>query len=147
MKARLIKQKGKLLLLLENGTTALASEEVLKQLFVSHKNLSVIRGKYGGWDSDYLKIEDVPGHTIAWVDDDNVLCLKENPFMFIIQSVVDEEYITLHEYAILHQKNDNRIKTLCRDNRISGAQKKAGKWFIPKNAPYPPDARYSGVEK
>lgn len=147
MKARLIKQRGKLLLLLENGTTALASEEVLKQLFVSHKNLSAIRGKHGGWDSDYLKIEDVPGHTIAWVDDENILCLKENPFLFMIQSVVDEEYITLHEYAELHQKNDNRIKKLCRDNRISGAQKKAGKWFIPKHAPYPPDARYSGVEK
>ena len=147
MKARLIKQKRKLLLLLENGSTALASEEVLKQLFVSHKNLSAVRAKNGGWDGDYLKMEDVPGKTIAWVNDDNILCLKENPFMFMIQSVVDDEYITLHEYAVLHQKNDNRIKQLCRDGRIPGAQKKAGKWFVPKHAPYPEDARRTGVEK
>lgn len=147
MKARLIRQKGKLHLLLPDGTTANATEGILKQLFVSFSNVDTIKGKNGRWDNENLRMEDVKGKELAWVDDNNILCIKENPFTSFIQTIVDDEYITLHEYAEMHGKNDNRIKALCREERISGAQKKAGKWFIPKHAPYPQDARYSGVEK
>ncbi len=147
MKARLIRKKGKLYLLLPDGTTANATEGILKQLFVSFANVDTIKGKDGRWDNENLKMEDVKGKELAWVDDNNILCIKENPFTSFIQTIVDDEYITLHEYAEMHGKNDNRIKALCREGRISGAQKKAGKWFIPKHAPYPQDARYSGVEK
>lgn len=147
MKARLIRQKTKQLLLLPNGTVAIANEIVLKQLFLFFNDLSLITGKDGRWDDDCLRMEDVKGKTLAWVDDNNVLCVKENPFTPLIHNIVDEEYITLHEYAEMHGKNDNRIKLLCREGRIAGATKKAGKWFVPKHAPYPQDARYSGVEK
>lgn len=147
MKARLIRQKGKLYLLLPDGTVALATEGILKQLFVSFNDVSLLSGKDGRWDADCLKMEDVKGKELAWVEENNILCIRENPFTSIIQTIVDDEYVTLHEYAEMHGKNDNRIKALCREGRISGAQKKAGKWFIPKHAPYPQDARYSGVEK
>lgn len=147
MKSRLIRQKGKLLLLLPDGTIAKATEGVLKQLFISFASIDTINGKDGRWDTDHLNIEDVKGKTLAWVDDNGVLCIKENPFTALIQNIVDEEYVTLQEYAKMHSRNDNRIKVLCKEGRIIGAQKKAGKWFIPKHAPYPEDARYSGVEK
>lgn len=147
MKSRLIRQKGKLLLLLSDGTIAKATEGILKQLFISFSNVDTINGKDGRWDTDHLNIEDVKGKTLAWVDDKGILCIKENPFTALIQNIVDEEYVTLQEYAKMHGRNDNRIKVLCKEERIPGAQKKAGKWFIPKHAPYPEDARYSGVEK
>ena len=147
MKLRLIKKEGQRLLLCVDGTIALADNALLRELFVCFKTPSSFCGNQGRWDQEANTMERVKGDTLAYVNDDNELCLVENPFLSLMQNLADEEYITLHEYAELHQKNDNRIKALCREERIPGAIKKAGKWFIPKHAPYPKDARYLGVEK
>ena len=144
MKARLIKQNNKMLLLLSNGTIANVDEGVLRKLFIYFKDLSCIQGKDGRWDTQAQTMDLFKGRTLAWVDDKDILCIKENPFLSFVQTVADEEYITLHEYAELHKVTDNRIKVLSRDGRLNGAIKKAGKWFIPKNTPYPQDARYKG---
>lgn len=147
MKLRLIKKDGLYLLLCADGTTAIADDALLRELFVCFKTYSSFCGNQGRWDQESNTMENVKGNTLAYVNDDNELCLVENPFLSLMQNLADDEYITLHEYAELHQKNDNRIKALCREERIPGAIKKAGKWFVPKHAPYPKDARYSGVEK
>lgn len=148
MKARLIRKNGKMYLLCNDGSIAIADESILKQLFVCFNSVETIKGTDGQWkENNNSDIEKVSGKTLVWVDDNNCLCIKENPFTSFFESIVDNEYITLHEYALLHGKNDNRIKALCREGRISGATKKAGKWFVPKHSPYPADARYSGIEK
>ncbi len=147
MKLRLVKKDGQLVLLCADGTIAIADNALLRELFVCFKSPSSFTGKLGRWDNEGVLIEDVKGTTVAYVNDENELCLIDNPFLALMQNLAADEYITLHEYAEIHQKNDNRIKTLCREERIPGAIKKAGKWFIPKHAPYPKDARYSGVEK
>ena len=147
MKLRLIKKDSQKLLLCQDGTVAIADNELLRKLFVCFDNPATFSGKYGHWNKEIERMDDFEGKTLAYVSDDCQLCLIENPFMALMQNIADDEYITLHEYAELHRKNDNRIKALCREERILGAIKKAGKWFIPKHAPYPQDARYSGVEK
>ena len=147
MKLRLVKKDGQLLLLCADGTVAIADNTLLRELFVCFKSPTSFTGKLGRWDNKGVSIEDVKGTTVAYVNDKNELCLIDNPFLALMQNLADDEYITLHEYAEIHQKNDNRIKALCREERIPGAIKKAGKWFVPKHAPYPKDARYSGVEK
>ena len=147
MKLRLIKKDGQHLLLCADGTIAYVDDRVMRELFVCFKNPSSFSGSYGRWDQEAVAMESIKGNTMAYVNEENELCLVENPFLSLMQNLADDEYITLHEYAEIHQKNDNRIKALCREERISGAIKKAGKWFIPKHAPYPKDARYSGVEK
>lgn len=147
MKLRLIKRDGKHLLLCADGTIADADKTLLRELFVCFQTPESFVGKQGRWDQETNQIESVKGNTLAYVNDKNELCLIENPFLSLMQNLADDEYITLHEYAELHQKNDNRIKALCREERIPGAIKKAGKWFVPKHAPYPKDARYLGVEK
>lgn len=147
MKLRLIKKDGQLILLCPDGTKAVADNALLRKFFVSFKTPMSFSGNNGRWDQDAITMGDIKGMTLAYVNDKNELCLIENPFISLMQNLADDEYITLHEYAELHQKNDNRIKALCREERIPGAIKKAGKWFIPKHAPYPKDARYSGVEK
>ena len=147
MKLRLIKKDGQHLLLCADGTIAQADDRIMRELFVCFKTPSSFSGNYGHWDQESTTMESVKGNTMAYVNEENELCLVENPFLSLMQNLADDEYITLHEYAEIHQKNDNRIKALCREERIPGAIKKAGKWFIPKHAPYPKDARYSGVEK
>ncbi len=148
MKVKLVRRNGSLYLLCNDGTIAKATETILKQLFLCFSESDVIKGKDGRWKTDDSKtMEKCTGTTIAWVDDSGVLCIKENPFLFLTEDVTDSEYITAIEYAELHNKNVARIKKLCVEGRINGATKKAGKWFIPKNSPYPKDARYSGVDK
>lgn len=147
MKIRLIKKDGQCILLCADGTIALADNVLLRELFVCFKNYSSFTGKNGRWDKEDSEMGAIEGKTLAYVNDENHLCLIENPFLALMQNLADNEYITLHEYAELHKKNDNRIKALCREERIPGAIKKAGKWFVPRHAPYPKDARYSGVEK
>ncbi len=147
MKLRLIKRDSKLLLLCNDGSIADADERTLRLLFVCYKDISTFKGQQGFWTVECDAMDLYPGTTIAYVNDFNHLCLVENPFISLMQNLADDEYITLHEYAVLHGKNDNRIKLLCREERIPGAIKKAGKWFVPRHAPYPQDARFSGVEK
>ncbi len=148
MKVRLIRKNGKMYLLCNNGTIAEATEPVLKQLFLCFREIDIVKGKDGRWDTAPTKtMENYKGTTIAWVEDNGILCLKENPFLSFTQAVTNNEVITAIEYAELHNKNVARIKKLCAEGRITGAVKKAGKWFIPKNAPYPSDARYKEGKK
>ncbi len=147
MKARLIKKDGQIMLLCSNGGIKIVDEALLKQLFICWQTIDEINGTDGYWNTETKNLDQYEARTLAYVTDDNHLCLIENPFVSLMQNLVDDEYITLHEYAELQGKNDTRIKALCRENRIPGAVKKAGKWFIPKHAPYPKDARYTGIEK
>lgn len=147
MKARLVSYYRKLYLLCSDGTMEEADNEVLRKLFVGYGAVEHFRGKDGRWDAKTKFMEDYPGRTIAWVDDDNKLIIIENVFIPLVQSVVEEDYVTVQEYAAEHNTCESRVKVLCRDNRLPGAMKKAGRWHIPRLAPIPPDARFSGVEK
>ena len=46
-------------------------------------------------------------------------------------------YISVTEYAALHQRSRALIKKLCSEGRIPGAEKHSAGWMIPSNAPYP----------
>lgn len=147
MKARLIKTYNKKQLLCADGTIANATEGILRIMFIGFAGAEKFHGKDGRWDEDCIKMEDYRGTTLAWVSDEGHLVIKDNPFVALVESVADEDYITIQEYAKLHDRYETRIKKLCQEGRIPGAVKKGNRWFVPKNAPYPQDARYTGVEK
>lgn len=147
MKARLITRYRKLYLLCSDGTIEEADDEVLRKLFVGFSGAERFHGKDGRWDAKCVNMKDYPGKSVAWVDDDGKFIILENVFIPLVQSVIEEDYITVQEYAAEQNKSETLIKRLCREERIPGAIKKSGKWFIPRLSPLPPDARYSGVEK
>ena len=147
MKARLIKRYNKIQLLCADGTIANATEGILKQMFIGYVGADKLHGKDGRWDENCDNMEEYRGTSLAWVTDDNLLVIKDNPFVSLVETVADEDYVTIQEYAKLHNRYETRIKKLCQEGRIPGAVKKGNRWFVPKNAPYPQDARYSGVEK
>ena len=147
MKARLIRYYGKLHLLCADGTIADVTDNVLRRLFVGHAGADKLTGKAGRWKADYSVMENHPGKSLVWVEDDGTLVIKENVFISFVESVKEEDYVTAQEYAEHCGRSVARVKTLCQDGRIPGAFKKSGRWFIPRQAPFPDDARYSGVEK
>lgn len=107
----------------------------------------MFKGKDGRWSDSYNTMEEHPGKSLVWVTDDNALIIKENVFIPFVESVKEENYITVQEYAKLCGRSTARIKVLCSEGRLPGAIKKGKRWFIPHNTPFPEDARFSGVEK
>ena len=147
MKARLIRYYGKLHLLCADGTIADVTDNLLRRLFVGYVGADKLRGKAGCWKDEYDKMEAHPGKSLVWVEDDSTLVIKENVFIPFVASVKEDDYVTAQEYAEHCGRCVARVKTLCQDGRIPGAIKKSGRWFIPRHAPFPDDARYSGTEK
>ena len=147
MKARIVQFRGKTLLLCADGSIAQASEGLLRRVFIGYAAAEAFHGKDGRWDETCVLMEEYQGRSLAWIDDNGLLIIKENPFIPLVESVVDEDYVTVQVYAEEHGRGESLIKRLCRDGRIPGAVRKGNRWFIPRNAPYPEDARFSGVEK
>lgn len=142
MKLRLVSCEKNLLLYCEDGTTLEADEALLRTLFISFQSTSIFKGGKEKWSSTTDRIEKAPGRTLAYINESDELCITDaNPFYSLISSVGKEEYITLKEYADLHNKGVARIKLLCANNLLAGAVFKGGCWFIPINAPYPKDRR------
>jgi len=55
---------------------------------------------------------------------------------------IPSEYITVSEYAELKGKNRSLVNRLCNEGRIPGVVRKGLQWLIPRDAPYPEDARF-----
>ena len=51
------------------------------------------------------------------------------------------EYMTVIEAAEKWDISTRRIQLLCAEDRIEGAVKRAGSWFLPANTKKPKDAR------
>ena len=143
MKLRVVSKGEHLLLYCSDQTILKIDDDTLRLLFIGYKNESSFSGQDGKWD-EYENIEDAPGKTLAYVNDNDELCIVDaNPFYKLISSVGNSEYITLKEYAEMHSKGEARIKVLCKNQQLAGAVRKGGCWFIPINAPYPQDGRKS----
>ena len=142
MRLRMVSYKSKLLLYCYDGTTAIVDDDLLRDIFVNHRTTSKFTGMDGRWDTEHDRMEDAPGHTLVYVNSQNVLCIKDsNPFCRLIADATRNEFISATEYAERKKKSVARIKKLCMEKRIPGAVKKGGQWFIPRNAAYPKDGR------
>lgn len=142
MKLRVVSKDKELLLYCLDGTIQKLNDDALKMLFIGYPNTSMFSGKDGYWNTTKLSMEEAPGTTVAYVNDENELCIGDaNPFYKLISSAGNSEYITVQEYAKMHNKGEARIKVLCSEYLLSGAVKRGSRWFIPINAPYPKDKR------
>ena len=142
MRLRIVSYKNQLLLYCNDGSTAIVDDDLLRDLFVNHRTTKKFIGNDGRWDTEFKRMEDAPGHTLVYVNSANELCNKDsNPFCRLITDATRNEFISAAEYAKRKKKSVARIKKLCSEERISGAVKKGGQWFIPRNAAYPKDRR------
>lgn len=140
MKARLIKDKeGNVSLLCANGSICVSSTSVLANLFLNFKGAQNFAGSDGNWSDSYGDMAVYPGETLAYVTDDfNLVCNDATVFEpLIIDTLKVHTLIPLVEYAKQVGKSQEIVKVLCRSGRLVGAQKMAGRWMVPKDAPYP----------
>ena len=142
MYLRIVSYKGELLLYCYDGSSSFVTDDILREIFVNFRRAKSLRGNDRRWDSENDSILDAPGQTLAYVSKKNELCIVDsNPFAKLISEVTRNEYISAAEYAKRKKKSVARIKRLCAEERITGALKKGGSWFIPKSTPYPKDKR------
>jgi len=144
MKARLIQDSnGKYLILNRDGTITEGNEEALTLFLSNFKNSNSFTGKDGQWKSDYVKeMSAYPGTELALVTDMNTLVIQDiTPFSFLISKYIHMEdryrYISVDEYAKLHNRSKEMIRAYCRKGLLPGAIKFGKSYLIPKDAIYP----------
>ena len=120
-------------ILCPNGSILKADKENLNKLLTNFKRAQNFKGTEF-WNTTYAQMEDVPGMTLAFVDDANKLVILSEKLFTSEKRTV---YISTTEYADLHGKCRATIKNLCKADRIEGAYQTTAGWLIPKDAPYP----------
>ena len=120
-------------ILCPNGSILKADKENLRKLLTEFKRAHNFKGTEF-WNTTYAQMEDVPGMTLAFVDDANKLVILSDKLFAPEKQIV---YISATEYAELHGKCRATIKNLCKAERIDGAYQTTAGWLIPKDAPYP----------
>ena len=134
------------IILCSDGFYTAASEENLKYIFSHISRPEMLHGDGDmPWELIYDTMEEYPGKTLAWIDDDCVLHITEdNPFMFLLKEKVEVEakYLTAEEFAAREGRTPVRVRVLCREGRFPGAIKKGSSWLIPESAVYPADNRF-----
>lgn len=134
MKLRIIQQAKNIVILCPNGSCMEADKESLGKLLTSFKRPTSFKGQDGFWNKETACMDDVPGITLAFVDDANKLVILSDKLFAPEKQIV---YISATEYAELHGKCRATIKNLCKDGRLEGAYQTSAGWLIPKDAPYP----------
>ena len=133
MKLRVIQETNGVVILCPNGSILKADKENLNKLLTDFKRAQNFKGTEF-WNTTYAQMEDVPGMTLAFVDDANKLVILSDKLFASKKQTV---YISTTEYADLHGKCRATIKNLCKAERIEGAYQTTAGWLIPKDAPYP----------
>ncbi len=133
MKLRVIQETNRVVILCPNGSILKADKENLNKLLTDFKKTQTFKGaEY--WNTTYAQMDDVPGMTLAFVDDANKLVILSDKLFAPEKQIV---YISATEYAELHEKSRPSVKNMCAAGRIPGAYKTSSGWLIPKDAPYP----------
>ena len=139
MKARLIISSEVIQLLLHTGKIYTLSKEEAREFLLNFKNPKYYSFK-GVWDYE-LSMADYSGTTIAFVNNNDLLCIENEGLFRDIFTNSEINLLTVPEYATLHGKKPAIVRRMCGENRIAGVIQKANTWLIPEDSPYPADER------
>ena len=140
MKLRLSIVSKKLCVYCSNGSILIPSDDDLRRILTSFSKPHLFKGRDGFWNGEVVRMEDAPGETLAYVDDKyKLVVLNEQAFTSIVQ--LPTKYISVSEYAQIHNKCRATIKNLCVAGKLPGAYKNSSGWLIPADVPYPEEGR------
>ena len=142
MKARLIKCNEQIQLLLCTGRILTVDKSEARTFLLNFDDKKYYKGT-GTWDYEDLTMEEYAGETIAYVDDRNILRVKNSALLRNIFETNSTKWLTVKEYAELHGKKTAIVRRLCSQERLTGAVYKGGAWLIPADCPYPRDERFN----
>lgn len=147
-------ENGKLIVLYNDGKYGKATPNTLMEIFKGIDAVEDMEGEIDGWVLDYDNMEDFPGKTRAYIDEQFILHIYQpNVFERILKpekAPVKKEtlqsdsvkYLTISEYAKIVDKSPPRIRVLCSEGRFPGAIRKGKLWLIPEGTPFPDDKRF-----
>lgn len=141
MKARIVKQTdGTIHLILCSGKIRIINIEEAKAFLLTFNSdeyyIETSQTEY------FMKnMNEYDGITLAYVNDSKKLVVESPSFLQDLFFEAQPDYLTATEYAEKHDKKPGIVKRMCRNGRINGAVMKGTQWLIPKDAPYPQDAR------
>ena len=135
MKLRLIQRKDDRVFLCQDGSIKNADRVTIVNFFTNFTQTKKFTGNDGFWINTHPYMDEVPGKTLAFVDNtDRLVILTEE---ILISTMTCGEYISVSEYAERHRKGRAQIKRLCMEGRLPGSYKTSSGWLIPGDTPYP----------
>lgn len=135
MKARLVKRNESLELLLCTGDVQYVSNAEANRFLLNCDDPAYYEGE-GKWDDDIVPMGSYHGDTIAVVLDSGILQIEDQEAFRTIMSMQDQ-LLTVPQYAELHGKKTGIIRRFCLEGRIQGAIQRGTRWLIPESSPYP----------
>lgn len=151
MRLRLLKNNnGDLEVLCSNGYMMKPDKAEIRHILFDFNRIEKVEKSIANsesanmWFDKYPDIVAYPGETLAYVTDNLQLVIIDfAPFSILFEQseTVFDDFITVLEYAEMHDKSVEQIKVFCRKGRIVGAKKVGRDWLIPRNAMYPRDTR------
>lgn len=142
MKGRLIRKDKQLLYLDNTGKIRKVDNDLLYNLLFGFKNLRLGEEFIGYWNTELPEMTIVEGETLCYITDSNQLVIIEpNAFqqLFMTTEIKVDEFYSVKEYALKHNKSEARIKKMCA-NGLLRCKKINNVWFI-EEQPYPIDKR------
>ena len=139
MKARVVKTENDILVLHYDGTISISSSDLLKRFLCDFADYSSFSGKNGKWTDVTFDMGDFPGTTLAYVTDSGQLVVNDANFFADIFKTIPSltDYLTVEEYAKLHNRSVQMIRAYAMSGRIPGVTYFGYLLAIPKDAPYP----------
>jgi len=141
-------QKNHNVLLCHDGGIREADKTVLHSVLLGFKTSDKItsdkNSNYRNWSEEYPEMSSYPGKTIAYVTDNYQLVIDDiTPFhiLFDTPDLSLKNLVNVKQFAEIHGRSSERIKVLCRQGRIRGAQKVGRDWLIPADSQFPADER------
>lgn len=140
---------GSYKLLCQDGTIQDISDDDVILTVLSLQEYCNATGKDGRWDTFASDMGKYPAQEIAYLTTWQQTCISATDWvknLYIEARAKLNKYVSVVEYAKLHNKSAERVKVLCREGRIAGAFKNGKVWFVPSDASYPMDARRKSDE-
>ena len=140
MKARLIRLEDTMQILFCTGRILNVDAKGALSFLKTYDNPSHYAGT-SKWNNEIIRMEEYEGETIAVVEDSGALRVENAGLFRYILTNGTPKLLTSQEYAALYDRNETRVRLLCREGRLAGAMQKGTVWLIPENAPFPADER------
>ena len=139
MKARMILLRETLYLLDCTGDVQLLTDSAAQRFLLNFDSPNYY--PTNTTNNNKEPIEEMEGETVAYVSDNNILCIENAEIYRSLILNTPQKYTTAPEFAALHGKTETIVRRMCRDGRIEGAVLKGRTWLIPEDTPYPFDNR------
>ena len=136
MKAKLVNYRDSLYLLKRNGEISRIAPFAAREFLLNYND-----EKYCGADEEWgpmpLAMTDCKGVTIAEVDDDGLLIIKNAEGFKDIIVRGETDFVSVPEYAEQNGKGISIVRRLCQTGKIPGAKLVGKAYIIPVGTPYP----------